>query len=136
VADQDHPTVADSRDAVTELWATARAVEDGAAALAAWRDFDNDLRFTVAASHCGEAADELQRAHPDIWHAASPHGFAVDFRRTPIDDATRVLLAALADGIASFDVDDLQLTPADLLAAGTAATWLAMAHHAISGRLP
>jgi len=45
-------------------------------------------------------------------------------------------LFALAEAIASFDVDDPRLTPADLLAAGTAATWLAMAYHAISGRLP
>lgn len=136
MADHDPLTVADSRDAVTVLWAKARGTEEAATALAARRGFDNDLRFTVAASHCGEAADELQRAHPDLGEASNVRGDAVDLRVASIDDATGALLVALAEAIASFDVDDPRLTPADLLAAGTAATWLAMAYHAISGRLP
>ena len=136
MADQDPLTVAGSRDAVTELWATARGAEVAAAALAARRGFDNDLRFTVAASHCGEAADELQRVHSEIGDTANFRGYAVDFRVAPIDEATGALLVVLAEAIASFDIDDPRLTPTDLLAAGTAATWLAMAYHAISGRLP
>lgn len=136
MAEHDHPSIADNRDSVAKLWATARGMEIAAAVLAARPGFDGDLRFSSAASNCAEAADELQRACPLPGDTADVHRYAVDFRIAPIDEATDALLAGLADGIARFDVDDPRLLPADLLAAGTAATWLAMAYHAVSGRLP
>ena len=136
MANKDASSAAGDRDAVRRLWAVAHSTEFASTTLAARRGLDGDLRFTVAASHCAEAADGLQRVHRDIGDAVNIWGDSVDFRLAPIDDATDALLAALADGIASFAVDDPGLTPSDVMAAGTAVTWLAMAYYAISGRLP
>jgi len=46
---------------LARLWAVARATQQAAATIAVRPGADNDLRFTTAAGHCGEAADEIQR---------------------------------------------------------------------------
>ena len=48
------------------LWADAVALQRAAAAIAVRPGADDDLRFTASAGHCGEAADEIQRAYPNI----------------------------------------------------------------------
>jgi hypothetical protein len=55
--------------------------------------------------------------------------------RATVDAAER-LLAAIAAVIDDFDADNPGLLPTDMLAAGSAATWLGLAHYAMSGRLP
>jgi hypothetical protein len=51
-------------------------------------------------------------------------------------DATEHLLKTIAAALHDFDVDNPGLLPIGMLAAGSAATWLGLAHYAISGRLP
>lgn len=123
-------------DALAQLWATARATQQAAAELATRRGVDDDLRFTNAAGHCGEAADELHRHRPDIAQAADIPALAEHLQRFPAREAADRLLAAVAACINDFDVDEPGLQPLDILAAGAAAYWLAMAHHAISDQLP
>jgi hypothetical protein len=123
-------------DAVAQLWASARATQQAAAELATRRGVDDDLRFTNAAGHCGEAADELHRHRPDIAQAADIPALAEDLRRLPAHEAVDRLLTAIAGCINDVDVDDPGLQPLDILVAGAAAYWLAMAHHAISDQLP
>ena len=53
-----------------------------------------------------------------------------------MEQATGRLLAAISNCLASVDANDDRWTPTELVAVGTAASWLAMAHHAISGQLP
>jgi hypothetical protein len=123
-------------DALVTLWASARATQQASAAIAARDGADTDLRFTTAAAHCGEAADELQRLRPDIAGAADIPALADELDGVPTAQASDRLVAAIAAATTDFDLDDPRLLPTDVLAAGTAANWLAMAHHAISGRLP
>jgi len=123
-------------DAVAQLWASARATQQAAAQLAIRRGVDDDLRFTNAAGHCGEAADELHRHRPDIAQAAAIPALAAHLECLPAREAADQLLAAIAACINDFDVDDRGLRPLDMLAASTATYWLAMAHHAISNQLP
>jgi hypothetical protein len=123
-------------DAVAQLWASARAIQQAAAELATRRGVDDDLRFTNAAGHCGEAADELHRHRPDIAQAADIPTLAEHLQRLPAHEAADWLLTAIAGCINDVDVDDPGLQPLDILAAGAAAYWLAMAHHAISDQLP
>jgi hypothetical protein len=123
-------------DAVAQLWASARATQQAAAELATRRGIDADLRVTIAAGHCGEAADELRRHRPDIAQAADIPALAEHLRSRTADEAADQLLTAIAACINDFDVDDPGLQPLDILAAGAAAYWLAMAHHAISDQLP
>ena len=118
------------------LRADAVALQQAAAAIAVRPGADDDLRFTTAAGHCGEAADEIQRAYPDVFRLVGVPTLADDFARLSTVDATERLLGAIATVIHDFDIDNHGLLPTDLLAAGSAATWLALAHHAISGRLP
>ena len=118
------------------LRADAVAMQQAAAAIAVRPGADDDLRFTTAAGHCGEAADEIQRAYPDVFRLVGVPTLADDFARLSTLEATKRLLAAIATVIHDFDIDNPGLLPTDLLAAGSAATWLALAHHAISGRLP
>jgi hypothetical protein len=121
---------------LVRLWADAVALQHGAAAIAIRPGVDDDLRFTTAAGHCGEAADEIQRAYPDIAQLGDVPALAAQVEHLATGEATEHLLAAIADVIHDFDVDDPGLLPIDMLAAGSAATWLGMAHYAISGRLP
>ena len=123
-------------DALVTLWAAARATQQASAVIAARDGADTDLRFTTAAAHCGEAADELQRLRPDITGAADIPTLADELDGVPTAQASDRLLAAIAAAVTDFDLDDPRLLSVDVLAAGTAANWLAMAHHAISGRLP
>ena len=118
------------------LWADAVAFQQGAAAIAVRPGVDDDLRFTTAAGHCGEAADEIQRIYPNIAQLGDVPALAAEVEHVATVEATEHLLAAIAAVIHDFDVDDPRLLPTDMLAAGSAATWLGLAHRAISGRLP
>jgi hypothetical protein len=118
------------------LWAAAVAVQRVAASIAARPGVDVDLQFTAAAGHCGEAADEIQRVCPNIAQLADVPALAAQIGGLAPVEATEHLLAAIAAAVHDFDVDNPDLLPTDLLAAGSAAMWLGLAHHAISGRLP
>ena len=118
------------------LWADAVSLQQAAAAIAVQPGVDDDLQFTTAAGHCGEAADEIQRAYPDVFRIVAVPALAAQVEHRATVEATEHLLAAIAAVIHDFDVDDPRLLPTDLLAAGSAATCLGLAHHAISGRLP
>jgi hypothetical protein len=118
------------------LWADAIAMQQATAAIAVRRGADDDLRFTTAAGHCGEAADEIQRAYPDVFRIVTVRPLAAQVEQLATADAAEHLLAAIATVVQDFDVDNPGLLPTDLLAAGSAATWLGLAHHAMSGRLP
>jgi hypothetical protein len=121
---------------LARLWACARATEQAAAAIATRPAVDADLRWSHAAGHLGEAADELQRSRPDIARLADIPPLSTRIRDLPLPEATHVLLAAIVDGLHDFDIDQVGVLPDDLVAAGTAAYWLGMAHHALTGRLP
>ncbi len=121
---------------LVRLWADAVALQHAAAAIAVRRGVDGDLRFTTAAGHFGEAADEIQRIYPNIAELGDVPALAAQVEHLATVEATEHLLAAIAAVIRDFDVDDPGLLPTDMLAAGSAATWLGLAHHAISGRLP
>jgi hypothetical protein len=118
------------------LWADAVAMQQAAAAIAVRPGADDDLRFTTAAGHCGEAADEIQRAYPDVFRIVTVPPLAAQVEQLATADATEHLVAAIAAVVHDFDVDNPGLLPTDMLAAGSAATWLGLAHHAISGRPP
>jgi hypothetical protein len=118
------------------LWAAAVVVQQAAAAIAIRPGADDDMQFTAAAGHCGQAADDIQRADPNIAQLADVPALAAQVEHLATVDATEHLLAAIAAAVRDFDVDNPGLLPADLLAAGSAAIWLGLAHHAISGRLP
>jgi hypothetical protein len=118
------------------LWAAAIALQQAAAEVAVRPGVDDDLRFTAAAGHYGEAADEIQRVHPNIAQLADVPTAAAQVTHLAPVEATEHLLAAIAAVVHDFDVDNPDLLPTDLLAAGSAAIWLGLAHHAISGRLP
>jgi hypothetical protein len=121
---------------LAQLWAGARAAQQAAALIATRPGADDDLRFSTAAGHCGEAADELHRAYADIAEIVDIPPLDAHLKDLPTKEATSRLLVAIATCITNFDVDEPRLRPVDMLVAGTAASWLAMAHHAISGRLP
>jgi hypothetical protein len=121
---------------LVQLWAAARAGQAAAAEISTRPGVDNDLAWTHSAGHLGEAADELQRARPEIAGFAEIPALAAQIRDLPLPEATEVFLAWIVAGLHAFDVDDADLEPSDLLAAGTAAYWFGMAHHALTGRLP
>lgn len=129
-------TVKQPAAGLVALWAAAAAVQQVAAAVAVRPGADDDLRFTAAAGHCGEAADEIQRFHPNIAQLADVPALAAQVEHLAPVEATEQLLAAITAAVRDFDVDNPGLRPTDLLAAGSAAMWLGLAHHAISGRLP
>ena len=118
------------------LWADAVALQQAAAAIAVRPGVDDDLRFTTAAGHCGEAADEIQRVYPNIAQLGDVPALAAQVEHLATVEATEHLLAATAAVIHDFDVDDPGLLPTDVLTAGSTATWLGLAHHVMSGRLP
>ena len=119
---------------LARLWADAVAIQQAAAAIAVRPGADDDLRFTTAAGHCGEAADEIQRAYPDVFRIVAVPALAEHFARLSTVEATERLLAAIAAVFHDFDVDNPGLLPIDMLAAGSAATWLGLAHDSMSGR--
>ena len=121
---------------LAQLWACARAGQQAAATIATRAGADDDLRWTEAAGHLGEAADEVQRGQPDVTRLTDIPALAADVASLPLEEATELLLAAIVGGLHAFDVDNPALSPEDLLAAGTAAHWLGLAHYALAGRLP
>ena len=121
---------------LAQLWAAARAGQEAAAEISTRPDVDNDLGWTHAAGHLGEAADELQRAYPEIARFAEIPALAAQIRDLPLPESTAVFLGWIVAGLHDFDVDDTALQPSDLLAAGTAAYWFGIAHHALTGQLP
>jgi hypothetical protein len=121
---------------LVQLWAAARAGQEAAAELATRPDVDNDLGWSQAAGHLGEAADELQRTRPGIAGFAEIPALAAQIRDFPLPEATEVFLASIVAGLRNFDADDTALQPSDLLAAGSAAYWFGMAHHVLTGQLP
>jgi hypothetical protein len=121
---------------VVALWAAAAAMQQAVAALAIRPGVDDDLQFTTAAGHCGEAADDIQRVYRNIAQLADVPVLAPQVAHLATVEATGQLLAAIAAAVRDFDVVNPDLLPTDLLAAGSAAMWLGLAHHAISGRLP
>lgn len=122
--------------ALAPLWAMARATQYAAASIATRPGADTDLRYTTAAMHCGEAADELQRARPDIVQLADISELAAQIDLLDLQAAKNEMLATISAALVAVDIDDARLQPDDMLAAATAGTWLALAHHVISGRLP
>jgi hypothetical protein len=127
----EHPTAS-----LVGLWSDAVALQQAAAAIAIRPSVDDDLRFTTAAGHCGEAADEIHRLHPNIAQLGDVAALAAQVEHLATVEATEHLLAAIAAVIRDFDVDNPGLLPTDMLAAGSAAMWLGLAYHAISSRLP
>jgi hypothetical protein len=121
---------------LARLWADAVAIQRAAAAIAVRPGADDKLRLTTAAGHCGEAADEIQRAYPDVSRIVGVPALVDDFARLSTVETTERVLAAIAAVVHDFDVDNPGLLPTDMLAAGSAATWLGLAHYAMSGRLP
>jgi hypothetical protein len=121
---------------LAQLWAAARAGQEAAAEISTRPEVDKELGWTHAAGHLGEAADELQRAYPEIARLAEIPALAAQIRDLPLPRATEVFLAWIVTGLHDFDVDDTDLQPSDLLTAGTAAYWFGMAHHALTGQLP
>ena len=117
------------------LWSDAVALQQGAAAIAVRPGADDDLRFTTAAGHCGEAADEIHRIYPNIAQLGDVPALAAQVEHLATVEATEHLLAAITSVVHDFDVDNPDLRPTDLLAAGSAAIWLGLARRAISGRL-
>jgi hypothetical protein len=118
------------------LWSDAVALQQGAAAIAVRPGVDDDLRFTTATGHFGEAADEIHRIYPNIAQLGDVPALAAQVEHLATVEATEHLLAAITSVVHDFDVDNPDLLPTDLLAAGSAATWLGLAHYAMSGRLP
>ncbi|MGH3266305.1 MAG: hypothetical protein ACRDNS_30420 [Trebonia sp.] len=114
----------------------ARATQQAAARIAVRPGADNDLRFTTAAGHCGEAADEIQRLYPHVFTCVAVPTLADDLDRLSTCDAGERLLDTIAGAFGDFDLDSPDLSPRAVLAAGSAASWLALAHHVIGGRLP
>jgi hypothetical protein len=104
--------------------------------LAARPGADDDLRFTTAAGHCGEAADEIQRFYPQVLTVLAVPALTDHLDRLPTHDASGRLLGAIATALDEFDPTSADLSPRAMLAAGSAASWLALAHHAISRQLP
>ena len=121
---------------VARLWARARGAQQAAGLIAARTGADDDFRFITAAARCGEAADELQRMYPGIAGFVGTPALTAIVECLPTTEATRWLLAVLRTCIFDFDVEDPRLRSDDMLAAGAAANWLGLAHHAICGRLP
>jgi hypothetical protein len=136
VFEDDEPNLKQPTADVVRLWAGATALQQAAAAIAIRPGADGDLRFSTAAGHCGEAADEILRAYRDVALFADVPRLEQDIARLPTVDAADHLLAAIVAAIHGVDIDNPGLLPIDMLAAGSAATWLALAHYAISGRLP
>lgn len=97
---------------------------------------DDDLRFTIAAGHCGEAADEIQRLYPHVFMFVAVPTLADDLDRLSTYDARERLLDTIAGALGDLDIGSPELTPRAVLAVGSAASWLGLAHHAISGQLP
>ena len=129
-------TIKQPTASLAALWAAAIAVQQAASAVAVRPGADDDVQVTAAAGHCGQAADEIQRVYPNIAQLAAVTAVVAQVEHLATPDATEHLLAAIAAVIRDFDVDNPGLLPTDLLAAGSAAMWLGLAHHAISGRLP
>jgi hypothetical protein len=129
-------TIKQPTASVVALWAAAVAVQQAVAAIAIRPGADDGLQFAAAAGHCGEAADEIQRVYPHIAQFAEVPALAAQIARLTTVEATDRLLAGIAGFVHGFDVDNPGLRPTDLLAAGSAAMWLGLAHHAISSRLP
>src|ERR1019366_7600505 len=98
---------------LAQLWATARAGQQAAAEIATRPGVDNDLGWTHAAGHLGEAADELQRARPEIARFAEIPALATQIRDLPLPEATEVFLASIVAGLHDFDVDATDLQPSD-----------------------
>jgi hypothetical protein len=121
---------------LARLWAVARATQEAAAVIAVRSGADDDLRFTTAAGHCGEAADEIERLCPHVLRFAAVPTLADDLDRLSTSAAAGQLLDAIAGALGDFDIGSSDLSPRAVLAAGSAAGWLALAHHAISGRPP
>lgn len=121
---------------LAQLWAGARAAQQAAALIAERPGADGDLRFITAAARCGEACDELHRVCPGIADFVGTPALAAHVECLPATEAARWLLAAIRSCIFDFDLEAPGLRPVEMLAAGTAATWLGLAHHAICGRLP
>jgi hypothetical protein len=113
----------------------ARAAQQAAARIAVRPGADDDLRFTTAAGHCGEAADEIQRLYPHVFRLVGVPTLADDLDRLSSSDAGERLLDAIAGALGDFDIGGPGLSPRAMLAVGSAASWLALAHHVISGRL-
>ena len=121
---------------LARLWAAARATQQAAARIAVRPGADDDLRFTTAAGHCGEAADEIQRLYPHVFTFVAVPTLADDLDRLSTTDAGERLLDTIAGALDDFDIGSPDLNPRDVLAAGSATSWLALAHHALTDRLP
>jgi predicted DNA-binding transcriptional regulator AlpA len=106
-----HP-VTEPSGALAEMRACARATQQAAAWIATRPGADHDLRFSAAAGHGGEAADELHRAHPDIYEHADIPTLAAQLHGLPTSTATDRLLAAIATCIGDLDSTTHRCRPA------------------------
>src|SRR5450631_2486117 len=84
---------------LAQLWACARAGQQAAAAIATRAGVDDDLRWTDAAGHFGEAADELQRSRPDVARLADIPPLTAEVHDLPLPEATEVVLASIVAGL-------------------------------------
>jgi hypothetical protein len=121
--------------ALASLWAAARALQHAAASIAVRPGADTNLRYTTAAMHCGEAADELQR-DCDAVATLDVGALGASAEGLPLAAASGILLAGIVTALRAVDLDDPRLRPRDQLAAATAGTWLALAHYAIRDQMP
>jgi hypothetical protein len=121
-------------ETLTRLWACAWSCEAAAASLATRPDAADDPTLITAAVHLGEAAGDLQRAHPDVAAVAMPD-VEVEIGQLPIAQAKAKLATAIHAALRDIP-DDLDAPPAHMLAVGSAATSMALAHHVLTGQLP
>ena len=89
---------------VGAVWAVARATQQAAATIAVRPGADDDLRFTTAAGHCGEAADEIQRRFPHVFMFVAVPTLADDLDRLSTSDAGERLLDTIAGALGDFDL--------------------------------
>lgn len=130
-----HAASIPTQEMLARLWAFARAGQQAAATIATRPRADDDLRWSTTAGHFGEAADELQRVRPDVIGADIPP-LASDLALVSLDQATQALAAGIAAAVEQVDPYLSALNAREVLAIGEAATWLALAHAALVGRLP
>jgi hypothetical protein len=135
VTDHMHAAPIPPQGMLARLWAFARAGQQAAATIATRPGADDDLRWSTAAGHFGEAADELQRVRPDVISAVIP-SLASELDLVPLEQATQTLAAGIGAALDAVDPYAPELNGREVLAIGEAATSLGMAHVALVGRLP
>jgi hypothetical protein len=100
------PNVNGPTASLVGLWADAVALQRAGSAIAVRPGADDDLRLTMAAGDCGEAANEIQRAYPDVFRLTDVPTVADDIDRVSTAEGTERLLTAIAAVRHDFDIDN------------------------------